>query len=247
MHANKTFVFIRVHSWLVVVFVVFALRLPFLNQAVQGDDPYYLYGAEHAQIDPLHPAQAKYYFQGDLVDMRGFPHPPLNAWILAAPLAVIGDVKEPLFHFRYILFSLIAALAMWSLARRFCDRPLLATLLFLVVPAFVVNGNSFESDLPFLAMWMAAIALFVKAVDENSTIALFFATLFASLAGLAAYQSILFAPILAAYLFEKRKFHAALWLPVLAAPAALAAWQFFEYFSSGILPAAMLAGYMKSY
>ena len=29
------------------------LRVPFLHQAIQGDDVYYLYGAEHAQIDPL--------------------------------------------------------------------------------------------------------------------------------------------------------------------------------------------------
>ena len=128
----------------------------FLHQAVQGDDPYYLYGAEHAQIDPLHPASARYIFQGDLVDMRGHPHPPLDSWILAGLLAVFGDVREVPFHFAYILFSLIAALSMWSLARRFCERPLLATLVFIAVPAFVVNGNSFEADLPFLAFWMLA-------------------------------------------------------------------------------------------
>src|SRR5216683_4709225 len=153
---------------LLIVALVLLLRLPFLNQAIQGDDPYYLYGAEHAQIDPLHPNHARYIFQGDLVDMRGHPHPPLNAWILATPLAVLGDVREGPFHFAYILWSLIAALSMWSLARRFCDRPLLATLLFMAVPAFVVNGNSLESDFPFLAFWMAAIALFVGAVKEGS-------------------------------------------------------------------------------
>src|ERR1700721_3901763 len=131
MDANKTFLFIRFHLWLVVVLVVFALRLPFLHQAVQGDDPYYLYGAEHALIDPLHPSSARYIFQGDLVDMRGHPHPPLNSWTLAVPLAVLGDVREAPFHFLYILFSLIAALAMWSLAPRFCERPLLATLVFM--------------------------------------------------------------------------------------------------------------------
>ena len=239
--------FLRAHSWLIVVFAVFAVRLPFLNQAIQGDDPYYLYGAEHAQIDPLHPASAKYYFQGDLVDMRGFPHPPLNAWILAAPLAVLGDVREVPFHFRYILFSLIAAIATWSLARRLCDRPVLATMLFLAVPAFVVNGNSFESDLPFLAMWMGAIALFVRAAEETSVWPLWGATFFGALAGLAAYQSVLLPVVLAFYLFEKRSKRIDLWIPILAAPAALGVWQLFELATRGALPAAMLAGYMKSY
>ena len=247
MNRKPPFEFIRVHSWLIVVFVVFALRLPFLHQAIQGDDPYYLYGAEHALIDPLHPAHARYLFQGDLVDMRGFPHPPLNAWILAAPLAVLGDVYEASFHFRYILWSIIAAIATWSLARRFCDRPVLATLLFLAVPAFVVNGNSFESDLPFLAMWMGAIALFVKAVDEESRWALWGAALFGALAGLAAYQAVLLTPVLAFYLFEKRQRRLALWIPVLAATFALGAWQLFELATGGVLPASMLAGYMKTY
>ncbi len=83
-----------------------------------------------------------------------------------------GDVREVPFHLAYSIFSIIAALAMLSLARRFCDKPFLATLLFIAVPAFVVNGNSLETDLPFLALWMLAIAWFVKGVEENSTLAL---------------------------------------------------------------------------
>jgi hypothetical protein len=73
---------------LVVALFVLALRLPFLNQAIQGDDVYYLYGAEHAQVDPLHPNHARYAFQGVVVDMRGHPHPPLNSWYLAGLLAI---------------------------------------------------------------------------------------------------------------------------------------------------------------
>jgi 4-amino-4-deoxy-L-arabinose transferase-like glycosyltransferase len=240
MHANK-------NSWLIVVLAVFALRLPFLHQAVQGDDPYYLYGAEHALIDPLHPASARYIFQGDLVDMRGHPHPPLNSWILAVPLAVLGEVREAPFHFFYIVFSLIAALAMGSLARRFCERPLLATLVFLAVPAFVVNGTSFEADLPFLAWWMLAVAMFVKAVDEDSVWALVASGVASMLAGMVAYQAILLTPILAVYLLQKRSKWTSAWLVIFAAPAAIVAWQIFEWTTRGAFPLAMLAGYMKTY
>jgi len=38
------------HGLLIVALFVLALRLPFLNQAVQGDDVYYLAEAQHAQI-----------------------------------------------------------------------------------------------------------------------------------------------------------------------------------------------------
>jgi hypothetical protein len=238
---------------LAVVALVFALRLPFLNQAIQGDDPYYLYGAEHAQIDPLHPTHAKYLFQGDMVDMRGHPHGPLNSWALAALLRVFGDVREVPFHASYILWSLISAIAVLSLARRFCDQPFIATLLFLAVPAFVVNGNSLEADLPFLSMWMAAIALFVKGIDEDSGWDLWFSALFGALAGLAAYQSILLTPVLAMYLFKKDqrvKKQQLAWIPwmvTLAAPLAIGAWQLYELASSGTLPAAVLIGYMQHY
>ena len=223
------------------------LRVPFLHQAIQGDDVYYLYGAEHAQIDPLHPNHARYLFLGDMVDMRGHSHPPLNEWILGALLGLLGDVREEPFHLSYILFSVIAALAMWSLARRFCGKPFLATLLFIAVPAFVVNGNSLEADLPFLAFWMSAIALFVYAIDEQSRIALVGAALAAALAALAAYQAIFLAPILAVYLFEKQRGRVLAWCVVLTAPATLGVWQLYERLSSGELPAAVLAGYMHDY
>src|SRR4029079_9160503 len=107
-----------------------------------------------------------------------------NSWILAILLASVGDVKEVPFHAAYAVFSIIAALAMWSLARRFCERSFFATLLFLAVPAFVVNGNSFEADLPFLAFWMASVALFVHAVDKQSTAALMWSAAAGALAGL---------------------------------------------------------------
>ncbi len=240
MRANK-------YSWLIVVLAVFAMRLPFLHQAVQGDDPYYLYGAEHAQMDPLHPASARYIFQGDMVDMRGHPHPPLNSWILAGLLAVVGDVREAPFHFGYIVFSLIAGLAMWSLARRFCERPLQATMVFLAVPVFVVNGTSLEADLPFLAWWMLAIATFVKGVDEESSWALAGSAVASMLAGMAAYQAILLTPILAAYVFAKRRTWTAAWVVIFGAPAAIVSWQIFEWSTRGALPIAILAGYMKTY
>lgn len=214
---------------------------------MQGDDPYYLYGAEHALIDPLHPASARYIFQGDLVDMRGHPHPPLNLWILALPLAGLGDVREAPFHFYYLLFSLLAALSMWSLARRFCERPLLATFAFLAVPSFVINGTSFEADLPFLAFWMLAVAMVVKGVEQGSGWTLGVAGMSSMLAGLAAYQAVLLVPVLAVYLFERRSRSIAAWAVVCAAPAAIAAWQVFEWSTRGAWPVAMLLGYIRTY
>ena len=224
----------------VILGVVLLIRLPFLNQAIQGDEVYYFAAAEHALIDPLHPNHVQYVFLGDRVDLRGFPHPPLNAWCLALLLAIFGDIHEVPFHAAYLLFSLVAALAMWSLAKRFSPHPLWATLLFLAVPAFVVNGNSLESDLPFLAFWMAAVACFVAGERAPAAIAM-------ALAALAAFQAVFLTPILAVYVWLYRRNDRTAWLLTLVPPATILAWELFERLSSGTLPAAVAAGYMSSY
>ena len=230
-----------------VILVVLLLRLPFLNQAIQGDDAYYLAAAAHAQIDPAHPNHVTIVFLGKEVSLRGHPHPPLNGWVLGGLLALMGDMREAPFHAAYIAFSLIAALAMWSLARRFSPHPLWATLLFLAVPAFVVNGNSLEADLPFLAFWMAAVALFVKAVDTGSWRWLWAAKLAIAFAAMAAFQAVFLVPILGLYLWRQRRCWKLAWGVVFAAPAVLLLWQLWERASAGALPASELATHFRTY
>lgn len=220
----------------IVILLVLALRLPFLNQAIQGDDVYYLYGAQHALVDPAHPYHTRYVFLGDMVDMRGHPHPPLNVWFLAGLLAIFHDVHEIPFHAAYILFSLIAAVSAWAIARRFTPFPVLAAALFVVTPAFVVNGTSLESDLPFVAFFLASIALF--------EINLPLACVAMALAALSAYQAIVLVPILFVSTWKR---HRSGDLCCLTPVAVIVAWQVYERFSSGSMPASVLAGYMQSY
>jgi hypothetical protein len=225
-------------QFLLVLGLVLLIRIPFLNQAIQGDDHIYLTEASHALIDALHPDDTSYVFQGEGVDLRGQPHPPLDGWVLAGLIALFGGVKEIPFHAAYMVFSLIAAGAMWSLARRFSPQPLWATLLYVAVPAFVVNGNSLETDLPFLAFWMAAVALF-ETTPLLSAICL-------ALAALTAYQAVLLTPILAVYVWLFHRRSRARWLAILVPPLTVGAWQLFERLSTGTLPAAVLNGYLAT-
>jgi hypothetical protein len=227
----------------IVALIVLALRLPFLNQALQGDDVLYLTEAEHAQIEPLHPKHTAYVFMGHEIDMRGQSHPPLNGWVLAVLIGIFNDVSEIPFHTAYILFSLIAAFSALALARRFSPNPLMATLLFLATPAFVINGASLEADVPFVALWLLATALYVYAVDNSSMRILIASALAMALAGICAYQSVLLTPILFLY---GRKWRAAR-MATLTPVVALLAWQLFECLSTGALPAGVLAGYIQSY
>ena len=228
---------------ILVALVVLALRLPFLNQAFQGDDVLYLTEAAHAQIEPLHPKHTTYVFMGRDIDMRGQSHPPLNAWFLALLIAVGQGVSEIPFHAAYLLFSLIAAFSALALARRFSPYPMIATLLFCATPAFVINGTSLESDLPFVALWLLSTALYVFAVDRKSGSLLAASSAAMVLTALTAYQSILLVPILFLY---GRKWRTAR-LAALSPIAALLGWQIFERLSTGALPAGILANYMSTY
>jgi hypothetical protein len=222
-----------------VLCLVLLVRLPFLHQAIQGDDFYYLKGAEHALVDPLHPAHAQYVFQGRMVDMRGHPHPPLNAWYLGLLVALLASEAEVPLHAAYLLFSAIAALSALAIARKFAARPMLATVLFLVTPAFVVNGNSLEADLPFVAFWLLAVALFVH---ERWWLA----AASGVLAALAAYQAVILSPVLAGYVLWRKPRRASAWIAALAAPATIGLYQLYERLTSGALPAGVLVGYMQS-
>jgi hypothetical protein len=226
---------------LLLLAAVILLRAPFLDQPVQGDDIYYLAGAQHAQIDPLHPTHTRYIFLGDLVDMRGHPHPPLNAWMLGALLFAFGDVNETAFHSAYVIFSLIAVGAMWALGIRFSPKPVWATLLFIAVPAFVINGNSFESDVPFLAFWLAAVALVV--LDGPLWLAI--AALAA--AALTAFQAIFLTPILCVHAWLYRRNSPRAWMLAFVPPLVIGGWQFWEWSASGSLPAAVLGGHLTKY
>ncbi len=227
-------------SLLLVLALVLALRVPFLNQAVQGDDDIYLTVAAHALVEPLHPTHTTYVFRGVEVDLRGQPHPPLDGWVLAGLIAIFGDVKEVPFHAVYMVFSLIAAAAMWRLAQRFSPHPLWAALLFVAVPAFVVNGNSFETDLPFLAFWMAAVALFV---DEHPL----WAVAPMVLAAMTSYQTIFLIPILAVYCWLFHRRDPIRWAAIFTPAVVVAGWQLFERLSTGALPAEVLGGYLAEY
>ncbi|MGA1995579.1 MAG: hypothetical protein ABSH45_07345 [Bryobacteraceae bacterium] len=224
------------------------IRLPFLGQAIQGDDDLYLTEAAHAQIEPWHPLHTTYVFRGEAVDLRGHTHPALDGWVLGALIALFGGVNEAAFHAAYIGFTLLAAAAMWSLARRYSPRPVWATLLFLATPVFVVNGNSLEADLPFVALWMAAIALFCAGRRLLAAVAM-------ALAALTSYQVVLIVPILAAWLWlnggadpqvrARPPGRAFAWLatPVLL----LLAWQIFERSGTGAWPLAVTLGYQRAY
>jgi 4-amino-4-deoxy-L-arabinose transferase-like glycosyltransferase len=221
------------------------LRLVFLQQAFQLDDPSYLGTAEYTLTDPWHPSHFSLVFLGELVSMRGHPHPPLDAWFLGLAIRLTGQRSEPVLHACYLLFTLISVAAMYALARRFTRRPVLATLLFIATPAFVVHGNGIESDFPLLALWLAAAAAFIYGLDQGRRWLLALAAAALALAALAADQVIVLAPVLAFYAWRRERSWRAAVLACATPAACIAGYQLYERFSGGTLPAEVFLTYVR--
>jgi hypothetical protein len=145
-----------------------------------------------------------------------------------------------------------------------------ATLLFIAVPPFVVNGGSLEADLPFLAFWMASIALFLSGRLRLAALAM-------AAAAMLAYQAVFLVPVLfcgirlrlavgqailpadALSSASRRRLESrrqpGLAAPQLIAPYAtlltpllvLIAWQLFTRLTTGAMPAGKLVGYFSTY
>ena len=233
--------------WLLLLGLVALLRLPYLWFPVQGDDNFYLAMAQHALVDPLHPNHFKYLAEGGEVDLRGFPKPPGNAWMLAGAMAILGDIREPALHLLYAGFSLLALWAGWELALVFCRHPRWAVALFAAVPTFVINGNSLEADIPFLAFFLAAMAFLVHGVHKESGAALLLMAIAGGAAALIEYKAIALVPLGALFVWRSsRRRWTLAWLAVLAPALVIGTWQLFERFTTGAASAEVLAGYFQS-
>ena len=225
---------------LILLGLVLLIRLPFIAQPIQGDDVFYLIFANNALADPLHPLQTSFRLQGEVVWGAGHTRPPGVAWTLAALLAAMGGVREIPLHAAYIGFSLLAVFSVYFLARRFTERPLWAALIFASVPAFVINGNKLESDIPLLAFIALGAALIVYRRYLLSALALAVGAFFG-------YQIVFLVPVMAHWAWFRDRARPAAWLAVFAAPAALVLWQLAERATAGAAPVEALASYAQSY
>jgi hypothetical protein len=225
---------------LILLGLVLLIRLPFIAQPIQGDDVFYLIFANNALADPLHPLQTSFRLQGEVVWGAGHTRPPGVAWTLASLLALMDGVREVPLHVAYIGFSLLAVFSVYFLARRFTKRPLWAALICASVPAFVVNGNKLESDVPLLAFIALGTALMVHRRYVLSALAM-------SVGAFFGYQIVFLVPVMAHWAWFRDRARASAWLAALAAPTALLLWQLAERAATGAAPAEALAAYAQSY
>lgn len=93
--------------------------------------------------------------------------------------------------------AFLAATGIYSLAQRWCARPLLATLVAIFMPVFLVSSSTLICDVATLAFWVWALVLWERAlVNGQSRWLLVAAGGLAGLAVLTKYSAVTLLPLL---------------------------------------------------
>ncbi|MBX7167158.1 MAG: glycosyltransferase family 39 protein [Pirellulales bacterium] len=183
----------------IVVGASLAMLLPFLTKPVHMDDPLFVWCAQHLQSDPLD-------FYNYLINWYGHEelmyqvtqNPPLACYWLAAAGALFG-FREAVLHGAMLVPAVLAAIGAYGLAARMCARPLLATLIGIITPAFWVSSTTLMCDVLMLALWTWAALAWLVACDERRPALFYVAALLIAAAALTKYYAVCLVPLLLAY------------------------------------------------
>lgn len=220
-------------SLALLIFVVLLITLPFIGKAFHLDDTFFVWLAEEKLNDPLALGLPDHGYEGNFFSLYLDTHPPLLASYMALLIWMFGGTTEVGLHLGFLIFPALAAVSMFFLAKRFTDSPVVAALLLIVTPGFMVMSQSVMTDVPALSLWLATVASYVYAVDAGRKKLLIVAGVFSSLAILTTYQSFSLIPLLLLYALIKRRGTFINMVPLGAASTVFGAIILFYYLATG--------------
>ena len=143
--------------------------LPLANKAYHIDDTLFLAVAQQIHNAPLDYYGFELPWGGAIRPATdAIKNPPGASYLWAAVSAVFGWGEIPL-HVAAALVAALFGLGTYYVARRFTTIPLVATLIAVVGPGFLVSANTVMSDVPMMTAYVWAILLWLKGVDSSPT------------------------------------------------------------------------------
>jgi 4-amino-4-deoxy-L-arabinose transferase-like glycosyltransferase len=229
---------IHCHGAAVIVAVVTIICLvPFANKAFHIDDPLFLWAAKHIQGNPAD-------FYGFSVNWYGWEMPmaevmknPPVACYYAALAGWLFGWDEITMHIAFLVPAAAAALGAYYLARKLCSRPALAALAAVLTPGFLVSSTNIMCDTMMLAFWVWAVFLWLKGIESDRYLSLFFAAVLVAICALTKYYGMALLPLLLAYSLMKRR-RVGIWILFLLVPAVILAgyqWMTYNLYGRGLL------------
>jgi 4-amino-4-deoxy-L-arabinose transferase-like glycosyltransferase len=193
-------------AWFAVLATI-AVLLPFVGKAFHVDDPLFIWMADQISRDPQDPYGFGVNWYSTI--RPGFlvmENPPLSSYYAALVGRFLGW-SEPAMHLGFFLPAIASILGTFFLARRLSDSPLLAALLTLFTPVFLVSATTVMCDVWLLALWMWSITCWLLALERNAWWLYLISSVLAAAAALTKYFGLSLVPLLLVFtLVRDRRF-----------------------------------------
>ena len=222
---------------LTLALTVLALAVPFINQPFNQDDRDFVTFARVSSNKLVGIVIHNYSYDGRFFKNYHDPHGPFLTTYLGTFLRAGAGESAALFHGLYLIFPLIGAVSMYFLGRRFTGHPLIAALLLMFTPGFLVLSHTLMDDAPGLSLALATAVLYIYGADRKDGRLLIFSGVAMIFAALTAYQTLSLVPALLFYGFLCNDRGLKRFLPFVLLAAAGIAWLLITYKIYGRLPA----------
>jgi 4-amino-4-deoxy-L-arabinose transferase-like glycosyltransferase len=236
------------HPLIVIGIILLVCLGPFVNKAIHVDDPLFVWTGEWIQKHPANFFGFEVNWSVSAVPMWMVNcNPPLMSYFLAAVASVFGW-NEIVLHLAGLAVAFMATVGIYSLAKMWCERPLLATLVAIFTPAFLVSSSTLMCDVLMLTFWIWALVFWERALRNGQYWWQFVgAGVLAGLAVLTKYSAVTLLPLLP-FLSILRTRKSGWWLVGTAVPLIMVAtyeWITAGMYGNGLLSAA--AGYAQTH
>ncbi|HTC47056.1 MAG TPA: glycosyltransferase family 39 protein [Candidatus Aquilonibacter sp.] len=211
--------------------------LPFIGKPFNIDDPLFVWVAQQVVHHPLDPYGFRVNWSNTATPMAEITKNPPLASYYAALFGPWTHWSEIALHIAFLLPALIVILATYELARDMTRRPVLAAVLTLAAPAFLVSSTSVMCDVLMLALWMVCLLVWRKGLASENKLYLLAGAILIALCALTKYFGACLIPLLVVDSLLRRK-RILVWAPLLLLPVlALAGYQFWtkDLYGQGLL------------
>jgi 4-amino-4-deoxy-L-arabinose transferase-like glycosyltransferase len=227
--------------YLLLTALTLACLLPFSGKPFHMDDPLFVWAARHIVQQPMNPYgfDVEWYMSANRMAVVT-KNPPLACYY-GALITIVAGVSERAWHFGFLIPAVAVVLGTFRMAKRFTGKPLLAALVVLFAPGFLVSATGVMCDTMMLALWVWAAIFWMEGVDRNRIAHLLLGGVLVALCALTKYFGMCLIPLLLVYsIFRARGFSKTL-LYLLVPVALLAAYQIWtgHLYGRGLLSDAM--------
>jgi 4-amino-4-deoxy-L-arabinose transferase-like glycosyltransferase len=191
--------------------------LPFIGKPFNIDDPLFVWTAKQIAHHPLNPYGFQLVWNVSAEPMSAITKNPPLASYYAALFGVWTDWSEIALHIAFLLPALVVILATYELAQDMTNRPILAAILTLAAPGFLVSTTSVMCDILMLALWLLCLLVWRKGLTSENKLYLLLGAILIALCALTKYFGACLIPLLAADSLLRRK-RVLAWAPFLLLP-----------------------------